>query len=162
MRQLHAEVRRLNLQNVVYLDAADPTQPYGYNPLRHVRPEIVPLAASGLLEVFKKMWSDAWRVRMKHILRNALHALLEQKDANLSDINRLFSDRGYRKAVAASLSNEPVRLFWEKEFERYSLSYRADGVASIQNKIGLFTPDRSSCERVAGLESHFRLCIVVV
>lgn len=33
------------------------------------------------------MWSDAWGVRMEHILRNALYALLEQKDATLSDIS---------------------------------------------------------------------------
>jgi hypothetical protein len=63
------------------------------------------------------MWSDAWGVRMEHILRNALYALLEQKNATLSDIPRLFRDRTYRKAVAASLQNEPVRIFWEKEFE---------------------------------------------
>lgn len=128
-------------REVIYLDAADPSQPYGYNPLRHVRPDRIPLAASGLLEVFKKMWSDAWGVRMEHILRNALYALLEQKDATLSDIPRLFRDQTYRKRIAASLQNEPVRLFWEKEFERYSFAYRADGVASIQNKIGAFLAD---------------------
>lgn len=128
-------------RDVVYLDAADPSQPYGYNPLRHVRPDRIPLAASGLLEVFKKMWSDAWGVRMEHILRNALYALLEQKDATLSDIPRLFRDQTYRKRIAASVQNEPVRLFWEKEFERYSFAYRADGVASIQNKIGAFLAD---------------------
>jgi type IV secretory pathway TraG/TraD family ATPase VirD4 len=128
-------------RDVIYLNATDPAQPYGYNPLRHVRADRIPLAASGLLEVFKKMWSDAWGVRMEHILRNALYALLEQPNATLSDIPKLFRDREYRKTVAASLTNEPVRLFWEKEFERYSFAYRADGVASIQNKIGAFLAD---------------------
>jgi hypothetical protein len=135
-RQAHAIGR-----DVIYLDATDPNQPYGYNPLKHVRPDRIPLAASGLLEVFKKMWADAWGVRMEHILRNALYALLEQSDATLSDIPRLFRDRAYRKRITASLKNEPVRLFWEKEFERYSFAYRADGVASIQNKIGAFLAD---------------------
>jgi hypothetical protein len=137
---LHREAARIG-REVIYLDATNPNQPYGYNPLRHVRADRIPLAASGLLEVFKKMWSDAWGVRMEHILRNALYALLEQKNATLSDIPRLFRDRAYRKTVAASLHNEPVRLFWEKEFERYSFAYRADGVASIQNKIGAFLAD---------------------
>jgi hypothetical protein len=63
---------------VIYLNAADPSQQYGYNPLRHVRQDRVALAASGFLEVFKKMWPDAWGVRMEHILRNVLMALLEQ------------------------------------------------------------------------------------
>lgn len=138
---LHKDAVRAGLRDVIYLNATDPSQPYGYNPLRHVREDRIPLAASGLLEVFKKMWGDAWGVRMEHILRNALYALLEQKNATLSDIPRLFRDKTYRAAVAASLKNEPVRIFWEKEFERYSFAYRADGVASIQNKIGAFLAD---------------------
>src|SRR6202165_377437 len=46
--------------NVLYLNAADPLQPYGYNPLRHVREDRIALAASGFIEVFKKMWPEAW------------------------------------------------------------------------------------------------------
>lgn len=141
VERLHSDAVRAGIRDVIYLNATDPNQPYGYNPLRHVRADRIPLAASGLLEVFKKMWSDAWGVRMEHILRNALYALLEQKEATLSDIPRLFRDPAYRKDIAASLQNEPVRLFWEKEFERYSFAYRADGVASIQNKIGAFLAD---------------------
>lgn len=139
--RLYQDAIRTGRQDVIYLNATDPAQPYGYNPLRHVRADRIPLAASGLLEVFKKMWSDAWGVRMEHILRNALYALLEQKNATLSDIPRLFRDKRYRKTVAVSLRNAPVRVFWESEFDRYSFAYRADGVASIQNKIGAFLAD---------------------
>src|SRR5579883_2141281 len=133
---VYQRAQSLGLDRVIYLNATDPAQPYGYNPLRHIRADRIPLAASGLLEVFKKMWADAWGVRMEHILRNALYALLEQPNATLMDISRLFRDKAYRRTVAASLTNEPVRIFWEKEFDRYSLAYRADGVASIQNKVG--------------------------
>lgn len=35
-------------EDLIYLNAADPAQPYGYNPLRGVRHERIPLAASGL------------------------------------------------------------------------------------------------------------------
>jgi len=80
-------------RDVVYLNAADPHQPFGYNPLRHVREDRIPLAASGFLEVFKKMWPDAWGVRMEHILRNVLLALLEQPDATMHHILRIFSDK---------------------------------------------------------------------
>src|SRR5216684_2995428 len=78
--------------DVIYLNASDPSQPYGYNPLRHVRVDRIALAASGFLEVFKKMWPEAWGVRMEHILRNALMALLEQPNATMHDILRLLSD----------------------------------------------------------------------
>ena len=128
-------------RDVVYLNAADPHQPFGYNPLRHVREDRIPLAASGFLEVFKKMWPDAWGVRMEHILRNVLLALLEQPDATMHHILRIFSDKKFRTAVAKSLKNATVKTFFEKEYDRYSFGYRADGVASIQNKVGAFLAD---------------------
>jgi hypothetical protein len=74
----------------------------------------VALAASGFLEVFKKMWPDAWGVRMEHILRNVLLALLEQPNATMHDILRIFSDKTFRTAVAKSLRNATVKNFFEK------------------------------------------------
>src|SRR5712671_6374154 len=38
-------------------------------------------------------------------------------------------------------ANATVRTFFEKEYDRYSFGYRADGVASIQNKVGAFLAD---------------------
>jgi type IV secretory pathway TraG/TraD family ATPase VirD4 len=73
------------LQDVIYFNVPDPAQPFGYNPLKHVREDKISLAASGLLEAFKKMWPDAWGVRMEHVLRNTLLTLLEQPDATLAD-----------------------------------------------------------------------------
>jgi type IV secretory pathway TraG/TraD family ATPase VirD4 len=128
-------------REVIYLNASDPNQPFGYNPLRHVREDRIALAASGFLEVFKKMWPDAWGVRMEHILRNVLLALLEQPNATMHDILRIFSDETFRTAVAKSLKNAAVKTFFEKEYDRYSFGYRADGVASIQNKVGAFLAD---------------------
>src|SRR5262249_32632011 len=117
--------------DVIYLNASDPSQPFGYNPLRHVRDDRIALAASGMLEVFKKMWPEAWGVRMEHILRNILMALLEQPNATLHDILRVISDRKFRRQIAGSLRNETVRAFLENEFERFSYGYRADGTAPI-------------------------------
>jgi type IV secretory pathway TraG/TraD family ATPase VirD4 len=129
------------LLDVLYLNAADPTQPYGYNPLRHVRQDRIAVAASGLMEVFEKMWPAAWGVRMEHILRNVLMALLEQPNATLHDVLRIVSDSKYRKSIAATLQNEAVKTFLTKEFDRFTFGYRADGIAPIQNKVGAFLAD---------------------
>jgi type IV secretory pathway TraG/TraD family ATPase VirD4 len=141
VERIAARVPGPRASDTVYLDAADPKQPYGYNPLRQVRHDFIALAASGLMEVLKKIWSDSWGVRMEHILRNVLHALLEQPDATLADVLRILSDHKYRRQVAQSLKNETVRRFLEKEFERFSFAYRADGAAPIQNKVGAFLAD---------------------
>jgi hypothetical protein len=126
---------------VIYLNATDPTQPYGYNPLRDVSEDRIAMAASGMMDVFKKMWPDAWGVRMEHILRNVLMALLEQPDATLHDVQRIFSDSNFRKSIARSIRNDTVRRFLLNEFERFSFGYRADGTAPIQNKVGAFLAD---------------------
>jgi len=127
--------------DLIYLNAADLDQEWGYNPLRHVAPQYIALAASGLMEVLKKMWPDAWGVRMEHILRNVLMALLEQPAATLHDILRIFSDRDFRAQIARSLKNQAVRRFFENEFEKFSTGYRVDATAPIQNKVGAFLAD---------------------
>jgi len=126
---------------VRYLNAPDPSQPYGYNPLRRVRTDKIPLAASGLIETLKKLWPDAWGVRMEHILRNSLYALLEQEEATLPDILRLYADDAFRKAVVRKVRNPVVRRFWLHEFEKYHFRQRADAVAPIQNKLGALLSD---------------------
>lgn len=126
---------------ITYLNAPDPTQPFGYNPLRRIRPARIPLAAAGILETFRKQWPQAWGVRMEHVLRNALYALLERDDASLPDILRLFSDKKFRKAVARKIENPVVKEFWTTEFENYPARLRADAVAPIQNKLGALLSD---------------------
>jgi type IV secretory pathway TraG/TraD family ATPase VirD4 len=141
VERVNAAVPPSRRHDVIYFNAPDPAQPYGYNPLRQVRREYIPLAASGLMEAFKKIWADAWGVRMEHILRNVLFALLERPDATLPDVLRMFSDRTFRREVARGVRNETVRTFLEKEFERFTFGYRADGIAPIQNKVGAFLAD---------------------
>ncbi len=126
---------------IVYLNAPDGAQPFGYNPLRRVRDDKIPLAVSGFLETLKKLWPDAWGVRMEHVLRNTLYALLEQDDARLPDILRLYADERYRKGITARIRNETVRHFWQYEFENFHYRQKADSVAPIQNKVGALLAD---------------------
>jgi type IV secretory pathway TraG/TraD family ATPase VirD4 len=128
-------------EGVTYLDAADPAQPFGYNPLRRVRDDKVPLAVSGLIDAFKKLWSDAWGVRMEHILRNCLYALMEQGSATLPDILRLLWDDLYLRAVVARTRNPMVRQFFVKEFANYAPRQKSEAIAPIENKLGALLTD---------------------
>ncbi len=136
-RSLSEEAR----SRTTYVDIADRSQPYGYNPLRHVGEKYAAIAASGLMDVFRKRWTDAWGVRMEHILRNTLLALLELPNATLADVPRLYSDKAFRRSVTAGTRNPAVRAFFEQEFDRLANTYRSDGLAPIQNKVGAFLAD---------------------
>ncbi len=127
--------------DAIYFNVPDPAQPFGYNPLLHVSAGLRPLVASGLIDVFKKMWADAWGVRMEHILRNALLALLDQSSAALPDILSMLNSKAFRLKVMAQIENDQVKSFWRDEFPKYSFRNQADGIAPIQNKVGAFLAD---------------------
>jgi hypothetical protein len=127
--------------DVVLLNVPDAEQSYGYNPLARVSPDKRALVASGVMEVLKKMWAEAWGVRMEHILRNALLTLLDQPAATLADIPLLLNDKDFRRHALANVTNDQVSQFWEIEYERYNPRYRADAIAPILNKTGAFLAD---------------------
>jgi hypothetical protein len=128
-------------EKLVYLNAADAKQPFGFNPLRRVSDDRIPLVVSGILETFKKIWPDAWGVRMEHVLRNTLYALLERDGSALPDILQLYTDEDFRKSVVRSIRNDTVREFWQNEFETYPPRLKAEACAPIQNKLGALLAD---------------------
>src|SRR2546428_4268330 len=122
----------------IYFNVPDVAHPLGFNPLESVSPIRRPLAASGLLEVFKKIWMDTWGPRLEHILRNALLALLDQPEATLESVLRLLDDRTFRRNAMNHVANAAVRDFWLREYESYPARFRVEAIAPIQNKVGAF------------------------
>ncbi|MEK7795671.1 MAG: type IV secretion system DNA-binding domain-containing protein [Candidatus Hydrogenedentota bacterium] len=138
VRQLVPPSRR---PDVIYFNVPDNRERLGFNPLETVPENRRSLAAGGLLDAFKKLWADSWGPRLEHILRNAIHALLEHPGATLADIPRILDDSSFRKTVAANVTNAEVRRFWLKEFEGYPARLKAEAIAPIQNKVGAFLTD---------------------
>lgn len=124
--------------DVIDFDVPDRKQPFGFNPLSGVPISKRPLAASGMLSVFKHLWFDSWGPRLEHILRNSLLTLLDQKDAVLGDILRLLHDAKFRKEAVTKVENEEVKKFWIDEYNKYPERLRAEAIAPLQNKVGAF------------------------
>jgi Type IV secretion-system coupling protein DNA-binding domain len=124
--------------DLIHFNVPDTARSLAFNPLETVAPLKRPLAASGLLEVFKKNWADSWGPRLEYILRNAILTLLDQPEATLADVLRLFDDAPYRRNAAMRCWNPKVRDFWLKEFENYPKTFRLEAIAPIQNKVGAF------------------------
>jgi Type IV secretion-system coupling protein DNA-binding domain len=141
VERVMARVPEHRKDDLIYFDVPDSGKAFGFNPLEGVPPGKRALAASGLLEVFKKLWADSWGPRLEHILRNALLALLDQPQATLADVLRLLTDGVYRKSVVAHVSSAQVRNFWLREYEGYPARFRQEAIAPIQNKVGAFLAD---------------------
>lgn len=127
------------INDVVYFAPFDLEHPVSFNVMEDVGPDKRHLVVSGLMSTFKKIWVDAWSARMEYILTNALLVLIEYPDSTLLSVNRLFSDKAYRKKVVEACQDPAVKSFWVDEYANYTERFTADALPAIQNKIGQFT-----------------------
>src|ERR1035437_4763354 len=127
------------IKDVVYFAPFDMDNPIAFNVMEDVGYDKRHLVVSGLMATFKKMWEDAWSARMEYILTNTLLALLEYPDATLLGVNRMYTDKEYRKKVVDNVKDPVVKDFWTKEFANYGDRYTQEATPAIQNKIGQFT-----------------------
>ena len=127
------------VKDVVYFAPFDMEHPIAFNVMEDVGYDKRHLVVSGLMATFKKIWEDAWSARMEYILTNTLLALLEYPDATLLGVNRMYTDKEYRKKVVDNVRDPVVKDFWTKEFANYGDRYTQEATPAIQNKIGQFT-----------------------
>lgn len=126
------------IKDVIYFNPADLEYPVAFNPLEKVHPDYHHLVASGLISVFKKVWSEFWGPRLEHILRNTILTLLDCPNTTLLDIPKLLTIQEMRRRALKYITNRQVRNFWVNEFEKYSPRFQSEAAAPILNKIGQF------------------------
>ena len=132
-------VPKERIKDVVYFAPFDLDQPIAFNVMEDVGYDKRHLVVSGLMATFKKIWEDAWSARMEYILTNTLLALLEYPDATLLSVNRMYTDKNYRKKVVDNIKDPVVKDFWVTEYANYGDRYTQEATPAIQNKIGQFT-----------------------
>ncbi len=126
------------IHDVIYFNPSDIEYPIAFNPLSHTNPDIHYLIVSGLISVFRKLYSEFWGPRLEHILRHSFYTLLEYPGGTLLDIPNLLTDEAFRKQVLTHVKHAGVREFWFKEFAKYSAWLRSEAIAPILNKMSQF------------------------
>lgn len=139
LREFTREVDRE--EEVVYVCAHERSNEWKFNPFAGIPDELHSLAAAGIVDVFKKIWSDDWGPRLEHLLRNVVYTLLAVPGATIGDIPPLLNSKSSRRSFLEHVKNEVVRDYWFEEFEKYSSAFRAVVVAPLQNKIGALLTD---------------------
>ena len=127
------------IKDVVYFAPFDTDHPIGFNVMEDVGYDKRHLVVSGLMGALKRIWVDAWSARMEYILQNTLLALLEYPDSTLLDVNRMLTNKTFRNAVVAKITDPIVKGFWVEEFAAFTDTYTREATPAIQNKIGQFT-----------------------
>ena len=143
------------VKDVVYFAPFDMEHPIAFNVMEDVGYDKRHLVVSGLMATFKKIWVDAWSARMEYILSNTLLALLEYPGATLMGVNRMYTDKAYRKKVVENVKDPLVKDFWVKEFATYTDRYTQEATPAIQNKIGQFTSNPLIRNIIGQPESSF-------
>ena len=132
-------VPKERIKDVLYFAPFDTEHPIAFNVMEDVGYEKRHLVVSGLMSTFKKIWQDAWSARMEYILANTLLALLEYPGATLLSVNKMLSDKAFRKKVVDNVTDPSVKAYWTEEFAGYTDRFAAEATPAIQNKIGQFT-----------------------
>ena len=126
------------VKDVLYFAPFDLDYPVSFNIMEDVGPEKRHLVVAGLMATFEKIWADAWSARMAYILQNTLLALLEFPGATLLGVNRMYTDKEFRKQVVDNITDVAVKSFWVDEYTKYTDRYTQEATPAIQNKIGQF------------------------
>lgn len=134
IQKIYSNIPKSRAEDVIYLDITNPEHNFKFNPFIKVPFERRPLIASGILDVFEKLWKSAWGLKLEHILRYVLLTLLDQEKADMSDILRLLDNEVYRNMCLENVENEDIKRFWQKEFKHYT---KGD-LLPIYNKVGAF------------------------
>ncbi|MFS8130399.1 MAG: type IV secretory system conjugative DNA transfer family protein [Candidatus Dojkabacteria bacterium] len=128
------------MKDVIYLDPSDIENPIGLNMLDIHPDETMDLLADGIVNVFKKFFGDSWGPRLQYILTNAILTLLHCQNVSLLAVQRILTDKNYRKFLLKQVKDPFLLKFWQEEYEQMAQNPRllAEALAPIQNKVGRF------------------------
>ena len=79
---------------------------------------------------------------MEDILRNGLHALIEQpRPVSILALPKLLTDQNYRTAALAAVQNPAVLDFFRNTYERWDNRFREEAISPVLNKCRAFLTD---------------------
>lgn len=126
------------INDVCVIDPTDTDSPIVFNPIYKVDPEFKHQFTQSFIELMQLQFGSNWTPRLEHVLRFALLALLDYKDATIEGLILMLTDFDYRAKVIEASSDGMVRKFWESEFAEWSERFNTDAVIPIINKLSQF------------------------
>lgn len=131
------------MKDVVLFDARDKERPLGFNILEakdmNQKDLIVNEAVQILQKLAARLNPESIGPMFEHYLRNALLALVEDPNATLLDVPRMFVDEQFRNTIIAKNTNPTVLQFWKQEFAQSQKGQMsADMLSYVISKLGRF------------------------
>jgi hypothetical protein len=142
-------------EKLVLIDPTDLDFTVTFNPLEKLPNISVTEQAGELISAFKKIWSDAWGVRMEDLLRNSLIALGEA-GFSLCEISAFLTRRNFRKEVLVKVSH-PITQDYFQRFDAMTDRSQLTWIEPVMNKINAFFSDDRIRQMFSSTKSSFNL-----
>lgn len=91
--------------------------------------------SASVIEIFKRTFSDAWSGKNENYFENGIKTVIELQNGDILDIQRLFSDKGYRNYALKKIRDPQVRHFWTTEFTEDARGNLSQGTQSTVNSV---------------------------
>lgn len=149
-RELLRIVPEHRQKDVVVFDPSDREYPLGLNILDPGVPfdsveDRDDWITSTVLAVFAKLTdANLWGPRMEHILRSTVLTALQTPNPSLYTVQRLLTDKKYRREVARTLEDPVLKQFWDKEFKLLGTMQLASATAPLTHRLGHFITSKMS------------------
>ena len=135
-------IPRHRTNDVIYFNPKDRDRAFALNLLDCRREGQRGLVVSNVISIFKKLWADSFGPRMEDILRNGLHALVEQpRQVSILALPKLLTNKSYRAEVLAGVTNPAVLDFFNNTYDRWDNRFREEAISPVLNKCRAFLTD---------------------
>jgi hypothetical protein len=148
------------MKDVILFDPRDTERPLGFNVLEVKSEAQKDLIVNEVVQILQKLAArlnpESIGPMFEHYLRNALLALVEDPEATLVDVPRMFVDEKFRELVMRRVTNPTVKQFWEQEFKQSQKGQMsADMLSYVISKLGRFVSNNTMRNLIGQAKSSF-------
>jgi len=124
---------------VIIIDPTDPKYTVTFNPLEKLPGVPMTEQVNELVGSFRKIWSEAWGVRMEDLMRNSLIALGEA-EYTLAELPAFLTGRSFRKNILSKVTHPLVQDYFTR-FDTMTDRAQITWIEPVMNKINAFLAD---------------------
>lgn len=141
--------------NVIIIDPTDTRNSVVWNILEPIPGVSVAEQAEELIGAFRKIWSDAWGIRLETLLRNSLIALGEA-GLTLCELSPFLTRRQFRRVVIEKVDN-PTAVEYFRRFDSMTDRAQITWIEPVLNKVDTFLANERIRHMFSSPRSTFNL-----
>jgi excisionase family DNA binding protein len=142
-------------KKVVLIDPTDNAFTVTFNPLEKLPGVSVSEQANELIGSFRKIWAEAWGVRMEDLMRNSLIALGEA-EMSLAELPSFLSRRSFRKNILDKVEHPLTRDYFTR-FDTLTDRTQITWIEPVMNKINAFLADERIRQMFSSTQGSFHV-----